>query len=74
MTFAEKIVQFNKELDFDKSRLPAGIGIMNPFKDNNHEQINAVSARFYQKYYSDNNQRILILGINPGRFGAGLTG
>jgi hypothetical protein len=29
---------------------------------------------FYSKYYSDTNQRILVLGINPGRFGSGITG
>ncbi len=29
---------------------------------------------FYGKYYNDNVQRSLILGINPGRFGAGITG
>jgi hypothetical protein len=29
---------------------------------------------FYHKYYNDNEQRHLILGINPGRFGGGLTG
>lgn len=29
---------------------------------------------FYEKFYSDNDQRILILGINPGRFGGGTTG
>ncbi len=29
---------------------------------------------FYHKYYNDNEPRSLILGINPGRFGAGLTG
>jgi hypothetical protein len=29
---------------------------------------------FYSKYYSDTNERILILGINPGRFGSGITG
>ena len=29
---------------------------------------------FYTKYYSDNNKRILLLGINPGRFGGGVTG
>lgn len=33
-----------------------------------------VSETFYEKYYSDNNPRRLILGINPGRFGAGATG
>jgi len=70
-TFAERINQFNKELDF-KGGLPDGIRIMNPFKDN--ESIIPISSAFYNKYYSDNNTRHLILGINPGRFGAGLTG
>lgn len=29
---------------------------------------------FLEKYFSDNRKRTLILGINPGRFGAGITG
>ena len=29
---------------------------------------------FLQKYYSDDQERILLLGINPGRYGAGITG
>ena len=45
---------------------------MNPFREN--EYALKVSSEFYRKFYSDNNQRRLILGINPGRFGAGLTG
>jgi hypothetical protein len=31
-------------------------------------------ALFYRKYYSDERQRTLIFGINPGRHGAGITG
>jgi hypothetical protein len=43
MTFADKIIQFNKQLDFDGT-LPAGIRIMNPFKgkrasDRDHGEI-----------------------------------
>jgi len=45
---------------------------MNPFWEN-PEVISVVSA-FYRKYYSDNRPRRIILGINPGRFGAGSTG
>lgn len=45
---------------------------MNPFQEN--ENIISISSSFYKKYYNDNNSRHLILGINPGRFGAGLTG
>jgi hypothetical protein len=70
-TFAEKVIDFNSQLDFSGT-LPEGIKIMNPFKEN--DQILSVSRQFYEKYYNDNNTRKLILGINPGRLGAGVTG
>lgn len=69
-TFAEKVIDFNKHLHF-AGALPEGIRIMNPFKN---KQILAISSEFYRKFYSDNNKRRPILGINPGRFGAGVTG
>lgn len=71
MTFADRIVNFNQSLEF-KGSLPSGIRIMNPFKNNPH--ILEISKEFYKKYYDDNKTRHLILGINPGRFGAGVTG
>ncbi len=70
-TFAEKIISFCNDLDYTGS-LPEGISVMNPFR-NNPEVISAVS-QFYNKFYSDSRTRHLILGINPGRFGAGATG
>ena len=70
-TFADKIIAFNRTLDFD-GKLPEGINIMNPFRENN--QILPISSSFYQKFYNDYHTRHLILGINPGRFGAGVTG
>lgn len=70
-TFADKIISFNKTIEF-KGALPKNIGIMNPFKENK-EALN-ISTKFYKKFYNDNNKRHLILGINPGRFGAGVTG
>jgi hypothetical protein len=33
-----------------------------------------VIKNFYQKFYNDEHTRVYILGINPGRFGGGLTG
>jgi hypothetical protein len=71
MTFADKVIQFNKQLDF-KGTLPDGIHIMNPFKEN--PQVDVLMEQFYQKFYNDDNKRHLILGINPGRFGGGVTG
>ncbi len=68
---ADRIIDFLTGLEF-KGKLPAGIKIMNPYKDN-HEIIPVVS-QFYHKFYNDNDPRHIILGINPGRFGAGVTG
>lgn len=69
-TFADRIIEFNKSLYYE-GLLPDGIRIMNPFRDN---YIFQVSSSFYRKYYNDDKPRHLILGINPGRFGAGFTG
>jgi len=69
--FSEKVVSFCKELEFNGS-LPRGISIMNPFRDN--PEIIKVISQFYNLFYHDDKSRHLILGINPGRFGAGVTG
>jgi hypothetical protein len=71
LIFAEEIIQFLKGLEF-KDPLPEGISIMNPYRDN--PEIIPVISKFYHKFYNDSNLRYLILGINPGRFGAGVTG
>ena len=71
MTFAEKVINFNTALDLPLS-LPGNIRVMNPFREN--KDALEISSKFYQKYYNDLNQRRLILGINPGRLGAGVTG
>jgi hypothetical protein len=72
MTFGDRVIEFNKHLKYTGKQLPENIRIMNPFREN-AEVMPAVRA-FYNKYYHDNHQRHLILGINPGRFGAGATG
>jgi hypothetical protein len=70
-SFANFIVSFFSELEF-KGTLPEGISIMNPFREN--PEIMPVITQFYNKFYNDSNPRQLIVGINPGRFGAGVTG
>jgi hypothetical protein len=72
MTFADKVIEFNRQLEYTGPALPAGIRIINPFRE--EEQAMQISEVFYRKYYNDVNKRHLILGINPGRFGGGLTG
>lgn len=70
-TLAERIIAFNRALQFDGA-LPEGVRIMNPFAENPAARM--ASEAFYRKFYSDNRERRMIIGINPGRLGAGLTG
>ena len=70
MTFADHILPFLRHLKIT-SPLPKGVEILNPYKN---KITYSLCEQFYTKYYGDDNKRRLILGINPGRHGAGLTG
>lgn len=72
MSFADRIIRFNHRLAYKGEKLPPGIRVMNPFKEST--QTKTIADAFYHKYYNDDRHRFLILGINLGRFGAGLTG
>lgn len=72
MSFADKVIRFNDQLAYTGPALPQGIRIMNPFRES--EQATRISEQFYCKYYNDGNPRHIALGINPGRFGGGITG
>ncbi|MBS1926935.1 MAG: DUF4918 family protein, partial [Bacteroidetes bacterium] len=70
-TFADKVISFNNSLQF-RGKLPNGYRVLNPFLDN--AETLQVMQQFYKKYYSDNHTRKFIIGINPSRHGAGVTG
>lgn len=70
-SLADKIIAFNRELHYT-GELPKGFQVLNPFLEN-PETIPAMQA-FYRKYYNDTNRRKFIIGINPSRHGAGVTG
>lgn len=70
MLFSDQILHFVKTLSF-QCDLPAEIKVMNPFLE---EHTLDMCEKFYNKYYQDNDGRVMIIGINPGRFGGGVTG
>jgi hypothetical protein len=72
MTFSDKVIRFIQELAYTGFRLPPAIRVMNPYRE--LEGTMGIAASFYHKYYHDKEPRSIILGINPGRFGAGVTG
>lgn len=51
--------------------VPKGIEVLHPQPS---PEVMQVVNQFFQKFYSDKNPRRLLLGINPGRLGAGITG
>jgi len=70
-TFAEKIIEFNKNLHYS-GQLPDDFQVLNPYSDNPETMV--VMEKFYHKYYNDSIQRKFLIGINPSRHGAGVTG
>jgi hypothetical protein len=69
--FADKVIEFHKSLEY-KGELKENIRVMNPFKE--RAEILLILEEFYKKFFNDKKSRKIILGINPGRLGAGATG
>ena len=71
MTFGEKVLKFNQWLKDSPPLTSKNIEILQPFENGEVQRVNQI---FYHKYFSDGSPRTFILGINPGRLGAGVTG
>ena len=70
MTFAQHVLDYQFSLR-EPFPLMNDIEWLMPYED---EETRRVMALFYCRFYGDENKRTFILGINPGRFGAGITG
>lgn len=70
MLVSDRILHFYQSLKIEIP-LPEGVEVINPYQN---KEVIEVCKAFYSKYYNDTKGRRLILGINPGRFGAGITG
>lgn len=67
--FAEALIECYRNLKVP--RVPRGIDVLNPYRD--PQALEWVEA-YYRRFYTGSQARIFIFGINPGRWGAGLTG
>lgn len=70
-TLADKMIALNRNLNFS-GKLPNGFAVMNPYLENSETM--KVMSEFYHKFYGDSQSRKFIIGINPSRHGAGVTG
>lgn len=67
---SHKILRFYKNISPDFP-MPDGVSVMHPYGE---KLVWDTVAKFYKKYYADDQKRFVLFGINPGRFGAGVTG
>lgn len=51
--------------------MPRGIEVMNPYRV---ARTRRCVRAFLDRFFDDSRPRVLVFGINPGRFGAGITG
>ncbi|MFM7217683.1 MAG: uracil-DNA glycosylase family protein [Bacteroidota bacterium] len=70
-SFGEHVLDFNRWLAGVRLKLPKGVTLLRPFTD---PEVNRVNDLFYSRFFGDENARRFLLGINPGRLGAGITG
>ena len=70
MHFGKRVLDYHFRLVPDLA-LPNGIEWLMPYEN---KETRLCMKSFYSKFYGDSNERTFILGINPGRFGAGMTG
>lgn len=70
MFLSQRILAFHRQLRPDW-QLPPGVELLFPYES---AETWRVMTAFYETYYNDSRTRIGLFGINPGRFGAGVTG
>lgn len=70
MSFADNILDFLFHLTIP-FKLPKDVEVLDAHQ---REDVQQVCTSFYKKYYNDNAKRHVLIGINPGRFGGGVTG
>ncbi len=69
-TFGQKALDFYLNLN-KPANIPQKIQIINPYET---KAVRDINTKFYNKFFNDNKKRFFIFGINPGRFGGGITG
>ena len=69
-TTGQKIIEFYDSMELNDLS-EKGVGVLNPFVK---PEVRDICNTFYNRFYNDTGKRFFLIGINPGRFGAGVTG
>lgn len=71
---ADRLLQHVLHFSFKDVKLPKGVGVLDPFNGEHADEVRRIVTLFHRKFFSNDQPRVLMLGINPGRLGAGSTG
>ena len=70
MSFGSQVLSFLESLQID-AKLPEGVEVLDPYSNPDTMEL---TRRFFERFYNDEGRRVFLIGINPGRFGGGVTG
>ena len=71
---ADRLLDLVTSVSLDGIALPKGVHVLDPLRGEYSPEVERIVHDFHRKYFSDDRPRKLMLGINPGRLGAGSTG
>jgi len=71
---ADRLLKLVTSVSLDGIALPKGVRVLDPLRSENSAEVARIVRDFHRKYFGDDRPRTLMLGINPGRLGAGSTG
>jgi hypothetical protein len=74
ITIADRLLEHVLSFDLSGTVLPHGVEVLDPFKGAHGPEVRRIVTEFHHRFYTDDRPRTLMLGINPGRLGAGSTG
>lgn len=73
-TLADRLLEHVLSFNLEGTSLPDTVGVLDPFNGPQRDEVRRIVSIFHRKFYNDDRKRVLMLGINPGRLGAGSTG
>ena len=71
---ADRLLKLVTTVSLDGIALPKGVHVLDPLRGESSAEVERIVSTFHRKYFTDDRPRKLLLGINPGRLGAGSTG
>ena len=73
-SIGERLLRAIRAFRTELTALPNGVDVLDPLGGPAAAEVDRIVTAFHQRYYPDDRPRLLLLGINPGRLGAGSTG